>query len=409
MSEAMLDSSEAFHISLDDENGVSAVDALDRLIAYARAARASDIHIDPGESDSAVRMRIDGMLHAVACMRTDTAGEVIARIKVLAGLRTDEHHRPQDGRFRITDGEGRMDVRVSIVPTYYGENAVLRLLMERLEDATFEALGFDNAHASAIRSALASPYGMILATGPTGSGKTTTLYAMLRILAKESVSVVTIEDPIEYAIDGVRQIAVNERTGVTFAHGLRAMVRQDPDILMVGEIRDPETAALAVNSALTGHLLLSTVHTTDAVTALVRFLEMGIEPYLIGATVNAVIAQRLVRRICMKCVSAHAPSQRERAFLERLGGEPFESDRLMCGKGCSFCRGTGYAGRIGVSEVLSVDEGIRAALLDRVPDVALRSAARAQGMRTLASDGIDKVRRGITTLDEVARISRETV
>ncbi len=281
---------------------VSIIGLIDSLIDYAYNSRASDIHIDPEEKRLRVRLRIDGILNDAFILPKDIHSEVITRIKVLSGLRTDEHQAAQDGRFRNEIKEGPpVDIRVSIAPTFYGENAVLRLLVEKAEKFTFEILGFSEEDKNKVLKAIKKPYGMILATGPTGSGKTTTLYTILKILNTKEVSIITIEDPIEYAIEGIDQIQVNSRTGLTFASGLRSILRQDPNIIMVGEIRDEETARIAVNAALTGHLLLSTLHTNDAATALPRLFDMHIEPFLIASTVNIVLGQRLVRRICSNC------------------------------------------------------------------------------------------------------------
>jgi len=286
---------------------VSIIKLVHSMIDEAQNLRASDIHIDPQNDTIRIRYRVDGVLCDAHAVSKTIHPEIISRIKILAGLRTDEHQAAQDGRFRISLEKQRpVDVRVSIVPTYYGENAVLRLLSDKAEEFSLATLGFSEANAEKVRTAIKRPYGMILATGPTGSGKTTTLYTLLKNLNTEAVSIVTIEDPIEYAIDGIEQIQVNPRTSLTFAHGLRSILRQDPNIIMVGEIRDAETAGIAVNTALTGHLVLSTVHTNDAATTLPRLLDMKIESYLIASTVNVAIGQRLVRKICEHCKTARA-------------------------------------------------------------------------------------------------------
>jgi type IV pilus assembly protein PilB len=290
---------------------ISIISLVDGLIAEAHKLRASDIHIDPQEAGLAVRMRIDGVLQEIGILPKDIQQEVITRIKVLSSLRTDEHQHPQDGRFRLILAKtGPVDVRVSVASTYYGENAVLRLLADHTADkggSTLETLGFAQEDRVKIEEATRKPHGMILVTGPTGSGKTTTLYTILKQLNSQEISIITIEDPIEYSIVGINQMQANSHSGLSFANGLRSIIRQDPDIIMVGEIRDTETAKLAVNTALTGHLMLSTLHTNDAATTLPRLLDLGIEPYLIAATVNLIIGQRLIRTICENCKTSYLP------------------------------------------------------------------------------------------------------
>ncbi|MBI4239360.1 type II/IV secretion system protein [Candidatus Uhrbacteria bacterium] len=390
---------------LEKHESASIIDLVDGLLAHAYTVYASDIHIDPTPEAMVIRMRIDGVLYTIASLPKLIRWEIISRIKILACLRTDEHVAAQDGRFRVTLEGATIDVRVSILPTYYGENAVLRLLVERTKDMTLDDLGLTGTNKERIVSALKRPHGMILATGPTGSGKTTTLYSMLKILAKKSPSIVTIEDPIEYAIDGVRQVQINQKTGLTFAHGLRAIVRQDPDCIMVGEIRDHETADLAINSSLTGHLLLSTLHTNDAVTTLIRLLDMGVEPYLLASTVRMALAQRLVRRVCESCKEIYTPSSTENAVVKKYSSR--EVCSLWKGKGCAKCNQTGYRDRIGVFEVLVMTDELRHALTQRASTQTMREYATASGMTSLESDGIAKALSGITTLEEVMRITCE--
>ena len=282
---------------------VSIIHLVDYLVEKAQISRASDIHIDPSQDTVRIRLRIDGVLQNVFDFPKNIHGEVISRIKVLARLRTDEHQATQDGRFRhqFSNAQDFVDIRVSIAPTYHGENCVMRLLSDKAENFDLESLGFSESDQKKITDALKKPYGMILATGPTGSGKTTTLYTIIKMLNSPEVSIITIEDPIEYAVNDIEQIQVNPRTSLTFANGLRSILRQDPNIIMVGEIRDAETANIAVNTALTGHLLLSTLHTNDSATTLPRLLDMGIETYLVASTVSIAIGQRLVRKICDHC------------------------------------------------------------------------------------------------------------
>jgi len=389
---------------------VSIINLVDSLVSYAQEVRASDIHIDPAERELRVRLRIDGVLQKSLTMPLRFHDEVISRIKVLTGLRTDEHRAAQDGRFRVyIDGDIPVDVRVSIAPTYHGENAVLRLLTDKEEKFTLESLGFSKDDQKKISEAIQKPTGMILATGPTGSGKTTTLYTVLKMLNKEDVSIVTIEDPIEYAIDGIEQIQVNSVSGLTFANGLRSILRQDPNIIMVGEIRDKETSGIAVNTALTGHLLLSTLHTNDASTTLPRLLDMGIEPYLVASTVNIAIGQRLVRRICKNCKKERAMSKTERAHvLEAMPQMVVDANLVLYeGGGCEECNNTGYRGRLCVNEILVIDGDVRDAILRMAPASEIRKIAIRNGMIPLLADGMYKVRDGHTTLEEVLRVIHE--
>jgi len=325
-------------------------------------------------------------------------------------LRTDEHQAAQDGRFRLQLQTGtQLDVRVSIVPVYYGENVVLRLLSAETEVFTLAKLGFSEGNQTKIMEALQKPYGMILATGPTGSGKTTTLYTLLQLVKTPGIAIVTIEDPIEYAIAGVNQIQVNARTGLTFATGLRSMLRQDPNIIMVGEIRDQETAGLAINIALTGHLVFSTLHTNDAATTLPRLLDMKVEPYLIASTVNIAIGQRLLRRLCVHCKKVQLLTGLE---VESLG-KTVTSSQLVVGTsiyqpvGCAFCNGTGYHGRIGIHEVLVVTPVVRLAVLKQETASDLRSLAVSEGMVPLIDDGFLKVLVGETSLEEILTMRYE--
>ncbi|MBI4160695.1 MAG: type II/IV secretion system protein [Candidatus Yanofskybacteria bacterium] len=395
---------------LQDEANISIVTLVDRLIEYALKSRSSDIHIDPAENDLRVRFRVDGVLYDAFSFPKSIKSEVVSRIKVLSGLRTDEHQTAQDGRFRINfDGSNPLDIRVSIVPTYYGENATLRLLADQTEELTLENMGFNSVDRAKVLRAAKRPYGMILATGPTGSGKTTSLYALLRMLHTKDVSIITIEDPVEYAVHGVNQIQVNQRSGMTFANGLRSILRQDPDIIMVGEIRDSETANIAVNTSLTGHLLLSTLHTNDAATTLPRLLDMGIEPYLVASTVNVVIGQRLVRKICSGCKTKKTLTENEvnslkGAFPARLLG----ADNVFYhGAGCDKCNGSGYKGRMGIFEVLEVDPDIRDAFLRKESAAEIKRIAVGKGMTPMAEDGFAKAKAGFTTVEDVLRVVSE--
>lgn len=388
---------------------ISIIWLVDKLVEDAFKSRASDIHIDPAEKDFAIRFRIDGVLHEIYRIPKEIQPEVITRIKVLSGLRTDEHQAAQDGRFRLRLETINIDVRVSIAPTYYGENAVLRLLAEQAASFTLEGLGFRGGELDRVMRNIKKPYGMILATGPTGSGKTTTLYTILKILNTKEVSIITIEDPVEYAIEGIEQIQANQRTGLTFASGLRSVLRQDPNIIMVGEIRDEETAGIAVNASLTGHLLLSTLHTNDAPTTLPRLLDMGIEPFLIASTVNIAIGQRLVRMICEDCKAEKEITADEFRALSRVLSPKILGDHKIFyyGKGCDVCDKSGYKGRIGIHEVLEMDDEIRAALMRNADSGEIKRIAIKNGMSPMVEDGFEKAIAGLTTIEEVLRVVHE--
>ena len=390
---------------------LSIISLVDSLIECAHGLRASDIHIEPNEKSVRIRLRVDGVLKDSFTFPKETHSEIIGRIKVLTGLRTDEHQTAQDGRFRhlVADSDP-IDIRVSIIPTYYGENAVLRLLSDKSEQFTLGMLGLNVSDEQKILQAIKRPFGMILATGPTGSGKTTSLYTIIKILNTKEVSIITIEEPIEYAIEDIVQIQANPRTGLTFANGLRSILRQDPNIIMVGEIRDSETAALAVNTSLTGHLLLSTLHTNDAATTLPRLLDMKIEPYLIASTVNLAIAQRLVRKICLYCKKDKVISESERKSLsDILPNGPWGNgdSTFYHGEGCGKCGKSGYRGRIGIYEVLVVDSQIRDAFLRKASAREIKQIAVANGMTTMIEDGLQKAKAGITTIEEVLRVINE--
>jgi len=388
------------------KEGVSAVTAIDDLLAYAHRHRASDIHIDPNETRVDVRVRVDGVLLWVAELPLKLHQTLVSRIKILGGLRTDEHQSAHDGRFKMLVEGKAIHVRISICPTYYGENIVLRLLADHAEGASLPRLGFSKANLAAIESQLRSSSGMILATGPTGSGKTTTLYALLQSVATPELSVITIEDPVEYALAGVRQIQVNPQTGLTFAAGLRSVLRQDPDVIMVGEIRDRTTATVAVNTALTGHMLLSTLHTSDAATTLPRLLDMRVEPYLIASTVRMAIGQRLVRTICSGCKRERPVTELERRAIGAISGSSV-LEKVSFGEGCERCFRSGFFGRAVVAEVLIVTDPIREAIMRRDSARVIKGIAIKEGMRPLILDGLDKVAAGITTLEEVFRVIHE--
>lgn len=388
---------------------VSAAQLVDSIIEEAQNLRASDIHIDPQSSRIRVRCRVDGRLKDHCFLPLRFRQEIISRIKILAGLRTDEHQIPQDGRFRTVVNDFPFDIRVSVAPTYGGENAVLRLLSDRAAQFTLESLGFSEKNLIKIKKALNRPHGMILAAGPTGSGKTTTLYALLKELNAEDISIVTIEDPVEYAISGIRQIQTNSRAGLTFARGLRGILRQDPDIIMVGEIRDAETAGISVNAALTGHLLLSTLHTNDAAAALPRLLNMEAQNYLVASTVNLIIAQRLVRKICPHCSTRYQAGQSEIKSLTAAFPKINFSDRefFYRGQGCGNCAGAGFIGRTGIHEILVLTPAIKNAILEKSSTQTIKEIAVGEGMVPMAEDGFAKARLGITAISEILRMSYE--
>jgi type IV pilus assembly protein PilB len=398
---------------------VPIIKIVDLMLTYGDQNRASDVHIEPREEESLIRYRIDGMLHDAATLPKEIHQEIVTRIKVMANLRTDEHLAAQDGKLTFRTGVGlpkgqqtKLDVRVSVMPITYGEKVVLRLLSARVRRLSFEDMGFEEEDLKKLKHAYEKPYGMILATGPTGSGKTTTMYAVLKVLNKRNVNITTIEDPVEYDMEGVNQIQVNPKTNLTFARGLRSIVRQDPDIILVGEIRDPETANIAINAAMTGHLLLSTMHANNAATSAVRLLDMGVEPFLVASTVNVIIAQRLVRKLCQNCkkkVRVSASELKEQipsALVERYLGKGKEV-AVWSAQGCPLCQQIGYADRIGIHEVLLVDDEIREAVIERKDAETVQEMAIARGMTPMLENGLKKVKAGVTTVEEILRAIKE--
>ncbi|KKR39590.1 hypothetical protein A2210_03360 [Candidatus Woesebacteria bacterium RIFOXYA1_FULL_40_18] len=384
---------------------------VDELIMAAYDDRASDIHIEPEEKDSLIRFRIDGVLQDMVQIPPALHERVVARIKVLSNLRTDEHLSAQDGKMQMRLPEEDLDIRVSIIPVAEGEKVVLRLLSSRSREYTLVDLGMNPNDLGKVTKAYNKSYGMILSTGPTGSGKTTTIYAILKILNTREKNIMTIEDPIEYRILGANQVQVNAKTNLTFANGLRSILRQDPNIIFVGEIRDAETAGIAVNAALTGHLVLSTLHTNDAATAIPRLSDMKVEPFLVASTVNVIIAQRLIREICSGCKSQMeidfeelSKSIPEEAITKYLGKGPKLT--TYQGKGCKLCRNTGYQGRIGIFEVLEVTKEIRKLIVAKSDADLIGQEAIKSGMKTMLEDGLEKVAKGLTTIEEVVRATK---
>lgn len=397
---------------------------VDILLKHAILESASDIHIEPQEKEVIVRYRIDGILRETMVLPKQILLGVVARIKVLANLKLDEHRLPQDGRFKIKSRDYKYSLRVSVLPISEGEKVVMRLLEETASALTLEELGLFEENLKAIKSNIKKPSGMILVTGPTGCGKTTTLYSIMDILNIPKVNISTIEDPIEYRMPKINQTQVKPKIGLTFASGLRALLRQDPDIIMVGEIRDEETAKIAVHAALTGHLVLSTLHTNSAAGALPRLLDMEIEPYLVASTVNAIVAQRLVRKVCPDCKEKHRLDRSTLATLEEqfdlkriLGilknkklvpeNSNFSNITFFRGKGCARCRKEGYRGRIGIFEAIEVDEEIGSLLAGSPTTDELESKARAKGMIFMHEDGFIKAVQGLTTVDEIMRVTKE--
>lgn len=385
---------------------------VDLLFRFAYSQKASDIHIELEERNSLVRFRIDGILHDVLFLPKVLHDRIITRIKVMSRLRTDEHLSAQDGKLQIGLEEENLDVRVSILPMVEGEKACLRLLSTKQQAGTLIDLGMREDDYRKVMRGFSKSFGMVLSTGPTGSGKSTSIYSILKILNVREKNITTIEDPVEYRMRGLNQIPVNNKTGLTFANGLRSILRQDPNIIFVGEIRDNETAGIAVNAALTGHLVLSTLHTNDAAGALPRLIDMHVEPFLVASTVNTIMAQRLVRKICNKCIeqitlplqdiSMNITPETLAKYFDISSG----SITAFKGKGCEACHFTGYRGRIGLYEVLEVTKAIRELIVKKMDSDAILVKAKEEGMTTMLDDGLIKVTQGITTVEEVLRVTK---
>jgi type IV pilus assembly protein PilB len=403
---------------------IPVIRVVDTLLEYAVIEKASDIHIEPQENSVAVRYRIDGVLHDVMTLPKLIQPALVARIKVLSNLKIDEHRLPQDGRFKIEKEGYKFSLRVSTIPIFDGEKVVIRLLDESSKAMSLEQLGFLGSQLEIVTRNIKKPHGMLLVTGPTGSGKSTSLYAILSILNTKSVNISTIEDPVEYRIVGANQMQVNPKIGLTFALGLRALLRQDPNIIMIGEIRDRETAEEAMHAAMTGHIVLSTLHTNSAAGALPRLEDIGLESYLIASTVNAVMAQRLVRVICPDCKSPDKPTAdvvatlRKQFDLEKLLGvithenpdikaKKFEDLPFFRGHGCEKCNNTGYKGRIGIHELLEVTPEISEMIVKHSTTQQIQEAAEEKGMVLMWEDGFIKCVTGVTTIEEVLRVSKE--
>lgn len=379
---------------------------LNALLQQAVKEKASDIHIEPYEKELDVRLRIDGILRRVLSPPKIIQDALISRVKIMANLDIAEKRLPQDGRIRILTGGRDIDIRVSIVPTSFGERAVLRLLDRRQGLISLNELGLEGDDRKHFEELLGRTNGIVLVTGPTGSGKTTTLYAALNRIHTEEKNIITVEDPVEYQLKGIGQIHVNSKIGLTFASGLRSILRQDPDVIMVGEIRDFETAEIAIQASLTGHLVLSTLHTNDAASAVTRLIDMGIEPFLVASSLMAVLAQRLVRNICPHCKVSYRPSEEESKYFSALVSQ-LPALKLYRGTGCEKCKGSGYQGRTGIFELLHIDNDIRQMITGRKDSRVIKDYAASRGMKTLYTDGLDKVIKGLTTLEEVMRVTQK--
>ena len=365
---------------------------------------ASDIHIEPFEDKVLVRLRIDGILHDIESPPKRLQAAITSRVKIMANLNIAERRLPQDGRVRLRVAGKKVDLRVSTVPTLYGESVVMRILDRSSILLTLEDLGFPAEKQAMFENLIRKPHGIILVTGPTGSGKTTTLYAALDKINSPDKKIITVEDPVEYQLSGINQIQVNAKIGLTFASGLRSIVRQDPDIMMIGEIRDLETAEIAIQSALTGHLVFSTLHTNDSCGAVTRLQDMGVEGYLVASCLEGVLAQRLVRTICKRCRQPVIPDKKALASMNL----PHKENILVYkGKGCEECKGTGYKGRCGLYELLIINEGIRRLIIEKTGASVIRQKAIQGGLKTLRDDGWEKVKKGITTIEEVVRVTKE--
>lgn len=406
----------------DLANHIPIITMVDTLLHRAVMQNASDIHLEPGPTEVTVRFRIDGLLKKIVSVPKTLHAPLVARIKLMAGLKIDEHRAPQDGRLSFSVNGRPIAVRVAVIPTLNGGKIALRILDEKKQQLSLKALGLTRNDYSILKQQIQKPNGLLIVTGPTGSGKTTTLYSLLQLLNSESVNICTVEDPIEYGLPGVNQTQINPSAGLTFATGLRSLLRQDPNVIMVGEIRDADTADIAVNAAMTGHLVLTTLHANSAAHTVQRIVEMGIQPYLAGSTINLIIAQRLVRKVCPHCqrpvkVSDKARANYQELFgldevlprLRRLGHIPTEIseiDTIVTGKGCAKCQQTGYLGRLGLYALLPNSGAVHTAMVQGGDPSAIAEAARTDGHLSMIDDGVIKALHGETTLDEVVRVTR---
>lgn len=390
---------------LDTEDEAPIIRLVNSILFRSVKEKASDIHIEPYEKEVAVRFRIDGDLYDILKIPKRVQNSVISRIKLIGSLNIAEKRLPQDGRIRIKIAGKDIDLRLSTIPTAHGERIVMRLLDKSSNLLDLKTLGFDPRMLTLMREMIHKPYGIILVTGPTGSGKTTTLYSCVAEINREDINIITVEDPIEYQIPGIGQIQTNEKIGLTFASGLRSILRQDPDVILIGEIRDKETAEIAVQASLTGHLVLSSIHTNDASSCVARLVDMGIEPFLVASSLVGILAQRLVRQLCSECKEPIEPTKEE---LNRIGLEQVpQGAKIYRPKGCDRCHHTGYAGRMGIFELLPIDENLRSIILKASDSVSLKRAAVAQGFQVMRVDGIRKILKGLTSIEEVLAVTAE--
>ena len=397
--------SAAFTESLEEQdNDAPIVRFVNLLIAQAINDRASDIHVEPGEKQLTVRFRIDGVLHEMQKADRSIQDGIISRLKIMSAIDIAEKRKPQDGRLSVTHEGRSVDLRVATLPTVWGEKIVMRILDNTGQTMTMRDLLFSGVNDRRFRESIMKPHGMILVTGPTGSGKSTTLYTALRAVANTRINVITVEDPVEYRIPGINQVQVNNRAGLTFSSALRSILRSDPDVVLVGEIRDQETATISIEAALTGHLVLSTLHTNDAPSALTRLTEIGCEPFLVATALSAVVAQRLARRLCMQC---REPLVEPTEVLTSLGfpHDPRDVPQLYKANGCAACSNTGYRGRVALHEVMTLSDELEALVVTRATGSEMRQVALQQGMVSLREDGWSKVAQGLTTIEEVLRVS----
>jgi type IV pilus assembly protein PilB len=405
---------ETFSIDINQFAGIDTSDAaaaaesapvrklLNLILLTGVKAQASDIHFEPFEDSFRVRNRIDGVLYEMLPVPKTLAPALVARIKVMSHLDISERRMPQDGKIPVRIGDREVDLRVSSLPTMFGESVVIRILDRSVVNLDLEKIGFPDDMLTKFKEVIEAPNGIVVVTGPTGSGKTTTLYAALSAVNEDAVKIITTEDPVEYEINGLIQVPVDEEAGRSFANCLRAILRQDPDILLVGEVRDQETAKIAIEASLTGHLVFTTLHTNDAPTAITRLLDMGLEPFLLAATLETIVAQRLVRTICLKCKAPYQPSEEELVSLS-IKSRDVASQRFYYGKGCEVCKNTGYKGRTAIFEMLEINETVRELVLSRASATQIRIAAQRAGMRTLRDAGVQKIYAGLTTIEEVIR------
>jgi type IV pilus assembly protein PilB len=384
-----------------EEEDSPVVKTVNQVITQAVQVGASDIHIDPQEDSLRIRYRVDGIMRTEQTLPPHMQSVIVARIKIMANLNVAERRLPQDGRVEMDIEFRKVDIRISTLPTIHGEKVVMRILDLGNSLTEVEKLGFSEHNLKLFMRGISSPHGVVLITGPTGSGKTTTLYSALGRLNRDEVNIITVEDPVEYQLQGINQVQVNTGTGLTFAKGLRSILRQDPNIVMIGEIRDLETAEISVRAAMTGHLVLSTLHTNSAVNSITRLIDMGVEPFLVSSAVNCIVAQRLVRRVCTSCAEERMPNVEERQIFEENG---VDVQTVKVGRGCEKCGRSGYRGRLAVHEILLLDDTLRSMILQKRPDSEYRSYASEHGLIALHKDGLAKAAAGLTTVAEIFRV-----